>query len=237
MSFGNFDDPWPDDRRFPRRKHKRNRNEFRTYSKEERSKDLSFYEPFSLETVEMDCADDEDKAEALACLLYESVNDASASFFAYDIETEMRSKGFGPGEGFPEGIIYYAWDLRNAKVEVSAVDYILFILDWAEDMVEDEQIFPLSFEDKFVPELERDVIKPMFERILHIYAILFHHNTENRIRCSERFSMEESFDRFIYGSLYWGLLDFNSETAKYLQEQIDIPRNSYLRERERDNYR
>ena len=112
MSFGRFDDPWPDDRSFPVRKHKRNRNQWRTYSKEERSEDLSFYEPFSLEIVEMgkvalsdviplssyqklcavDYADDEDKPEALASLLCDIVNDASVNFFAYDIETEMRSK-------------------------------------------------------------------------------------------------------------------------------------------------
>ena len=75
-------------------------------------------------------------------------------------------KGFGPGEGFPEGMIYYAWDLRNAKVEMNAVDYIQFILDWATDMLDDEQIFPLDIQTAFSPNLEREIIKPVFERIL-----------------------------------------------------------------------
>mmetsp|Transcript_14671 Transcript_14671/g.16633 ORF Transcript_14671/g.16633 Transcript_14671/m.16633 type:complete len:147 (+) Transcript_14671:1426-1866(+) len=140
----------------------------------------------------------------------------------------MRNKGFGPGEGFPEGIMYYAWDFRNAKVEMSAVDYIRFILDWVEDMLEDIRIFPEDLESEFPPNLERDVIKPAFERILHVYAILFHYQTRNPVERIERYALESTFGHFIYASLYWGLLDFNGESATYLKEQIDIPKKSFL---------
>jgi len=161
-------------------------------------------------------------------LFLEVVDDLTNKIFDDGLEAEMRNKGFGPGEGFPEGIMYYAWDFRNAKVEMSAVDYIRFILDWVEDMLEDIRIFPEDLESEFPPNLERDVIKPAFERILHVYVILFHYHTENPVRSSERYVLESSFDRFIYASMYWRLLDFNGESATYLKEQIDIPKKSFL---------
>jgi len=161
-------------------------------------------------------------------LFLEVVDDLTNKIFDDGLEAEMRNKGFGPGEGFPEGIMYYAWDFRNAKVEMSAVDYIRFILDWALDMLDDEQIFPLDLEREFPLNLEREIIKPAFERILHVYVILFHYHTENPVRSSERYVLESSFDRFIYASMYWRLLDFNGESATYLKEQIDIPKKSFL---------
>jgi len=161
-------------------------------------------------------------------LFLEVVDDLTNKIFDDGLEAEMRNKGFGPGEGFPEGIMYYAWDFRNAKVEMSAVDYIRFILDWVEDMLEDIRIFPEDLESEFPPNLERDVIKPAFERILHVYAILFHYQTRNPVERIERYALESTFGHFIYASLYWGLLDFNGESATYLKEQIDIPRKSFL---------
>jgi len=145
-------------------------------------------------------------------------------------------KGFGPGEGFPDGFIYFAWDLKNPKVKVSAVDYIHFIMEWANAILDDKRIFVEEVDEKFLPELERDIVKPICERILHVYAILFHYHTQNPVHSYDRFYVECAFDRFIYISLYWGLIDFNGETAKYLQEQIDIPRKSYLQEHARDTY-
>jgi len=232
MSFGGFDDPLPFEG-VSEKISNQGRNDFRTYSKGERSGYLS-YKPFSLKGVEVDIAGVE-KLETLSCVFCDAIADLINKVFHDDLETEMRNKEFGPGEGFPEGMIYYAWDLRNAKVEMSAVDYIQFILNWVEDMLEDKRVFPVDIENAPPTNLERDIIKPMFKRILHVYAILFHYHTENPVYGYDRFIMEECFDQFTYVSLYYGLVDFNSETAKYLQEQIDIPRKSYLRERERDN--
>ena len=206
MSFGGFDDPLPFEG-VSEKISNQGRNDFRTYSKGERSGYLS-YKPFSLKGVEVgktvlsalillssyqklypiDIAGVE-KLETLSCVFCDAIADLINKVFHDDLETEMRNKvyicykshslhtskqtityfdvkEFGPGEGFPEGMIYYAWDLRNAKVEMSAVDYIRFILDWAFDMLDDEQIFPLDVEREFPLNLEREIIKPAFERIL-----------------------------------------------------------------------
>mmetsp|Transcript_5899 Transcript_5899/g.7733 ORF Transcript_5899/g.7733 Transcript_5899/m.7733 type:complete len:225 (-) Transcript_5899:515-1189(-) len=218
-------------------KYKPKRKEFRIYSTKERSQDLSVYKPFSMKLVVVDePAEVEEKPEILFCMLSDIFDDLSLDILNVDLETEWQSKGFGPGEGFPDGFIYFAWDLKNPKVKVSAVDYIHFIMEWANAILDDKRIFVEEVDEKFLPELERDIVKPICERILHVYAILFHYHTQNPVHSYDRFYVECAFDRFIYISLYWGLIDFNGETAKYLQEQIDIPRKSYLQAHARDTY-
>ena len=66
--------------------------------------------------------------------------------------------------------------------------------------------------------------------LARLYTILFHYQANYPVSRKQRTNLEECFDNFIDASLYWGLIDFNSETAKYLQEQIDFPRETYVRE-------
>jgi len=141
---------------------------------------------------------------------------------------QMRNKGFGPEEGFAKDLVYYKWGPKTEKIPVSSFEYIQFILEWADDCLNDDQIYTQY--GLGMPGLEREIVKPICERILELYTILFHYQANYPVSRKQRTNLEECFDNFIDASLYWGLIDFNSETAKYLQEQIDFPRETYVRE-------
>mmetsp|Transcript_5907 Transcript_5907/g.7744 ORF Transcript_5907/g.7744 Transcript_5907/m.7744 type:complete len:124 (-) Transcript_5907:266-637(-) len=77
---------------------------------------------------------------------------------------QMRNKGFGPEEGFAKDLVYYKWGPKTEKIPVSSFEYIQFILEWADDCLNDDQIYTQY--GLGMPGLEREIVKPICERIL-----------------------------------------------------------------------
>mmetsp|Transcript_9899 Transcript_9899/g.11846 ORF Transcript_9899/g.11846 Transcript_9899/m.11846 type:complete len:217 (+) Transcript_9899:208-858(+) len=119
------------------------------------------------------------------------------------------------------------WGKAEVRVnEISANDYVDFVLGWLLRVMNDKVIVPPFQPVNFVT----DIVKPVIKRIFHVYAVLFNLQSKYPVSLSSHTLLEEYFDHFIYVCLYWGLLDFSSDDVKALDVVLQPIRENYERD-------
>lgn len=103
--------------------------------------------------------------------------------------------------------------------ELSAPEYIGYLMDWVEDQTDDETIFPstpgVPFPDDF-PNIVRNIMK----RLFRVYAHCYHHHLENFKALQTDLHLNTSFKHFILFSKEFDLIP--PDQLEPLNELVDL---------------
>jgi MOB kinase activator 1 len=96
----------------------------------------------------------------------------------------------------------YLWrDKKNPEYkkpkQVPAKQYIDLLMDWVEQTVNDQSIFP-SDSDKPFPKDFLKIVKDVFKRLFRVYAHMFCHHLDDITKLGEIAHLNTSFKHFMY---------------------------------------
>lgn len=120
---------------------------------------------------------------------------------------------FHAKEGLNRNVVW-----RAMQVRLSAPDYVNQLFDWVEEQVDDERIFPQSFDAPF-PSKFLAVIQTIYKRLFRVYGHIYHSHFKQVCSLGEEAHLNTCFKHFIFFSLHYGLIE-DKELAP-LQELID----------------
>eukprot|EP00800_Vazella_pourtalesii_P003750 TRINITY_DN138_c0_g1_i1.p1 TRINITY_DN138_c0_g1~~TRINITY_DN138_c0_g1_i1.p1 ORF type:complete len:229 (-),score=51.71 TRINITY_DN138_c0_g1_i1:579-1265(-) len=115
----------------------------------------------------------------------------------------------------------YHWaDGKEIKkpVKCSAPKYIDYLMTWASDMIDDENIFPNQIGVPF-PKTFLSTAKTIYKRFFRVYAHIYHSHFDSIVESGEEAHLNSSFKHFMYFVMEFELID-KKELAP-LQELID----------------
>lgn len=98
----------------------------------------------------------------------------------------------------------YLWaDGQKVKkpIKVSAPQYITFLMDWVESLLEDKTIFPSQSNDGgavIFPENFLETIKQIFKRLLRVYAHIYHSHLDAIREIQKETTFNNSFKHFYF---------------------------------------
>jgi MOB kinase activator 1 len=90
------------------------------------------------------------------------------------VSDQAQEKYTKQGEGFPIGFEYRWADAQKKPVQVSAPEYVDYVLSWVEAQIDDPSIFPVNESESFPASFEQQYIKDMFKRMFRVFAIIYH---------------------------------------------------------------
>ncbi|XP_023346750.1 MOB kinase activator 3C [Eurytemora carolleeae] len=115
----------------------------------------------------------------------------------------------------------YLWqdDKRNKKpVQMTAPDYIITLIEWVDDIINDEQVFP-SCDDVPFPKNFKDVISRIFRRLYRVFVHIYYHHFDrlNEIKA-------EVHANALYKQFYCLSKEYNLISAKDYEPLQDLTR-------------
>ncbi|CAL2274554.1 unnamed protein product [Prunus armeniaca] len=93
----------------------------------------------------------------------------------------------------------YRWaDGVNIKkpIEVSAPKYVEYLMDWIENQLDEESIFPQRLGAPF-PANFQDVVKTIFKRLFRVYAHIYHSHFQKIVSLKEEAHLNTCFKHFV----------------------------------------
>jgi MOB kinase activator 1 len=105
----------------------------------------------------------------------------------------------------------YLWSSgpERRPVELRAADYIVHSLDWIQEQLDDEDVFPSMSLDKEFPQDFRTVCEAIARRLFRVFAHVYHHHLTHVRMAKIEAHMNTSLKHFIYF-----VREFNLITAK-----------------------
>lgn len=101
----------------------------------------------------------------------------------------------------------YLWsNERRESMSFSASQYINHLLDWVQEQLDDDDIFPSSSHDKEFPDNYLDVCKTITKRLIRVYAHIYHNHLDKVRELKEEAHMNTSLKHFIYLAQEFDLL-------------------------------
>eukprot|EP01094_Clydonella_sp_ATCC50884_P007883 TRINITY_DN1714_c0_g1_i1.p1 TRINITY_DN1714_c0_g1~~TRINITY_DN1714_c0_g1_i1.p1 ORF type:complete len:225 (+),score=86.94 TRINITY_DN1714_c0_g1_i1:97-771(+) len=115
---------------------------------------------------------------------------------------------------------YYWADGEKIKkpIKCSAPEYVGYLMDWVQGVLDDETIFPARVDVPF-PKSFLPAIKTIFKRLFRVYAHIYYSHFEKVVTLGEEAHLNTCFKHFYYFIVEFNLVD-RREMAP-LQELID----------------
>jgi MOB kinase activator 1 len=114
----------------------------------------------------------------------------------------------------------YLWADNAAKkpIKVSAPEYVNLLMNWIQEQLDDETIFPSRTDVPF-PKTFQATIKNIFKRLFRVYAHIYYSHFQKIVSLAEEAHLNTCFKHFYYFVDEFRLID-KKELAP-LQELID----------------
>ena len=136
----------------------------------------------------------------------------------YELSAEDAKKFTQPGEGFPPNFEYRWADGKSSKpIRCSSPEYVEYVLNWIEEQIQDESLFPVADDAKFPPEF-MSVANKILTRIMRVYAILYHSFFGVFEGAGAASHLNTSFKHFVFFVHHHALLE--EKEYKALQEPV-----------------
>lgn len=87
---------------------------------------------------------------------------------------------------------------KREPVDCNAPKYIHHVLDWVQEQLDDEDVFPSCSLDKDFPPDFTNICQTIAKRLLRIYAHVYHHHLDKVNKLKEEAHMNTSLKHFIY---------------------------------------
>lgn len=120
----------------------------------------------------------------------------------------------------------YQWiDVEKTRrpIRYNAKQYIHHLMDWIEEKLNDEQLFPSNCHMKF-PENFFQECKIIFKRLFRVYAHVYHNHYEHVKLLHEEAHMNTSFKHFIYFVQEFNLIeDRELAPLKHIISKFIVP--------------
>uniref|UniRef100_A0ACD5WQV3 Uncharacterized protein n=1 Tax=Avena sativa TaxID=4498 RepID=A0ACD5WQV3_AVESA len=91
-------------------------------------------------------------------------------------------------------------------IEVSAPKYVEYLMDWIEQQLDDESLFPQKFGTPFPPNF-REVVKTIFKRLFRVYAHIYHMHFQKIVSLKEEAHLNTCFKHFTLFTWEFKLID------------------------------
>jgi len=93
----------------------------------------------------------------------------------------------------------YLWADENIKkpIKVSAVEYVDYLMNWIQKLLDDEEIFPSRVDVPF-PKNFKDIIKQIFKRLFRVYAHIYYSHFDKIVTLGEEAHLNTNFKHFYY---------------------------------------
>uniref|UniRef100_A0ACD5TSV6 Uncharacterized protein n=1 Tax=Avena sativa TaxID=4498 RepID=A0ACD5TSV6_AVESA len=91
-------------------------------------------------------------------------------------------------------------------IEVSAPKYVEYLMDWIEQQLDDESLFPQKFGIPFPPNF-REVVKTIFKRLFRVYAHIYHTHFQKIVSLKEEAHLNTCFKHFTLFTWEFKLID------------------------------
>jgi len=183
--------------------------------------DLSSYAQATLGTGDMSAAvrlpKGEDLNEWLAVNTVDFFNEINLLYGTIsDSCTPQSCPKMVAGAGYQ----YHWMDGEKYKepVEVSAPEYVELLMNWVDNQLTNEQIFPLQLGSSFPKDFHQRVQK-IFQRLFRVYAHVYHSHFDRVLELHAEAHLNTCFKHFIYFAREFKLLD--ESHTKPLQGHID----------------
>lgn len=118
----------------------------------------------------------------------------------------------------------YLWDSDRISVDVCAYDYIARSLDWIEEQLSNENIFPTeSTMDKYFPQNFVTICEQIARRLFRVFAHVYHHHLTHVRNAKIEAHMNTSLKHFIYFVKEFDLISAKElEPLKDYVDKLDI---------------
>ena len=103
-------------------------------------------------------------------------------------------------------------------IEVSAPAYTALLMEWIEQLLDNERVFPVGAGEPFSPDFV-DTVKKIFRRLFRVYAHIYHSHFNQVCELGEEAHLNSLFKHFIFFSNHFDLI-VPQEIAP-LQELVD----------------
>ena len=90
-------------------------------------------------------------------------------------------------------------------VEVSAPAYTALLMEWIENLLDDERVFPVADGQPFPPDFV-DTVRKIFRRLFRVYAHIYHSHFNQVCELGEEAHLNTLFKHFIFFSHYFKLI-------------------------------
>ncbi|PQQ04658.1 MOB kinase activator-like 1A [Prunus yedoensis var. nudiflora] len=91
-------------------------------------------------------------------------------------------------------------------IEVSAPKYVEYLMDWIENQLDEESIFPQRLGAPF-PANFQDVVKTIFKRLFRVYAHIYHSHFQKIVSLKEEAHLNTCFKHFVLFTGEFRLID------------------------------
>lgn len=144
----------------------------------------------------------------------------------WDIVNEVGVENFAVGQGFPSGFEYRWADPRtkSSPISCSGPQYINYVLNWVEDEINNETLFPTSSFAPF-PKNFLQAIKVIYTRIFRVFAIVYSYHFQKLEKIGAVSHLNTSFKHFLFFIWEYDLVQSNELEA--LQEIVQEIRSRY----------
>eukprot|EP00005_Dracoamoeba_jomungandri_P003027 CAMPEP_0174260496 /NCGR_PEP_ID=MMETSP0439-20130205/9759_1 /TAXON_ID=0 /ORGANISM="Stereomyxa ramosa, Strain Chinc5" /LENGTH=218 /DNA_ID=CAMNT_0015344747 /DNA_START=32 /DNA_END=688 /DNA_ORIENTATION=+ len=102
----------------------------------------------------------------------------------------------------------YMWcDGKKVKqaIKVSAPEYMDYLMNWVQDQLDDEEVFPSELGATF-PSNFTKTVRTIFKRLFRVYAHIYHTHFGNVVELGEEAHVNTSFKHFIFFVNEFGLM-------------------------------
>jgi MOB kinase activator 1 len=115
----------------------------------------------------------------------------------------------------------YLWSSgpERRSVELCASDYITLSLDWIQEQLSDENIFPSMSIEKDFPDNFQLVCKVIARRLFRVFAHVYHHHLTHVRKAKIEAHMNTSLKHFIYFVREFSLIE--TKEWEPLQDYVD----------------
>jgi len=140
------------------------------------------------------CPKGEDINEWLAVNTVDFYNEIS---LLYGIITDYCTKDTCPVmSAGPKYEYLWADGIKYKKpIKVSAPDYVDLLMSWVEDQINNENIFPISEENKF-PKNFKSIVKTIFKRLFRVYGHIYHSHIQKYVQLDCESHLNSCFQHF-----------------------------------------
>lgn len=117
----------------------------------------------------------------------------------------------------------YMWsvdEFKNTSIKLSASEHILHTLDWVEEQLEDESLFPSRSDDSTFPANFKEVARTICKRLFRIYAHIYHHHLQQVKYLKEEAHFNTNLKHYIYFIKEFDLIE--EKELRALSEFVEI---------------
>jgi MOB kinase activator 1 len=102
----------------------------------------------------------------------------------------------------------YQWSDTSIKkpIQVSAPEYIEFLIQWVKQQLDDETLFP-SKTGLVFPKNFKSIVGQIFKRLFRVYAHVYHHHFTQIVALGQEPHLNTSLKHFVLFSKEFGLIE------------------------------